>query len=191
MKNLLKSVVLASGILLTANAVNAQQKIGHINTAEIIESTSDYKNANDQLQKLKNDKDTVLKGLYVEYQKKQTEANEKARTISEANKSVVEPEIQKLVGELRNMEQTIQQNTEAAQEEIGKKQQELYNPIQIKLNNAIQAVAKEKGYAYILDISMGSVPYFAGGDDLSADVKAKLGVSASAAATKPATGAKK
>jgi outer membrane protein len=42
--------------------------------------------------------------------------------------------------------------------------------------NAINAVAQEKGYAYILDLASGSVIYFQGGEDVTADVKTKLGI---------------
>ena len=111
-----------------------------------------------------------------EYQKKLAEAQEKARTRSEANKATVDVELEAMGQELQNIEQRIQENQRIAQEEVGKKQQDLLAPIQQKVMNAINAVAKEKGYAYILDVSNGSVIYFDGGEDVSADVKAKLGI---------------
>lgn len=54
--------------------------------------------------------------------------------------------------------------------------------------NAVNDIAKAKGYAYVFDISSTNIPYFAGGDDLTTDVKSKLGISATAApaATTPA-----
>jgi len=187
MKNLLKSVVLASGLLLASNAVNAQQKIGHINSQDVMASTTEFKNASAELQKLKAEKDKQLGDMFAEYQKKQTELNDKARNRSEANKETIDAEANKIVTEMRDMEGRLQQNQEAAEEELMKKQQELFRPIQEKVVNAINAVAKEKGYAYILDLASGAVAYFNGGDDLSADVKTKLGVSATAApATTPA-----
>ncbi|MFZ4260755.1 OmpH family outer membrane protein [Sphingobacterium sp. HJSM2_6] len=189
MKNLLKGVALAFGILLVSNAVNAQQKVGHINTGVLIESTQDYKSAAATLEKLRGQKDSLLNNLYVEYQKKQTEANDKMRNRSEANKDAIDAEVQKIATDLRSMEERIQQSQQAAQEELGKKQQELFTPIQTKLRNAINAVAKEKGYAYVLDVATGSVAYFDGGDDLNADVLTKLGVSPSVAT--PAGPAKK
>ncbi len=188
MKNLLKSVVLATGILLTGNAVNAQQKIGHINTAEIVQSTNEFKAAEGQMQTLQETKQKEIQGMISEYQKQQNTANEKLRNRSEANKETVDAEVQTIANTMREMETRIQSVQQAAQEEIGKKQQELYAPIEQKVMTAINAVAKEKGYAYVFDISSGSVPYFQGGDDLTADIKTKLGVSATAA---PAAAPKK
>ncbi len=61
-----------------------------------------------------------------------------------------------------------------------------------KLSTAIAAVAKEKGLAYVFDISgsqgFNSLVYFDGGDDVTAAVKTKLGISLTAAPAKtPAT----
>ncbi|MGJ1203242.1 MULTISPECIES: OmpH family outer membrane protein [Bacteroidota] len=184
MKNLLKSVVLASGILLASNAVNAQQKIGHINTAEIVQSTNEFKAAEAQMKTLSETKQKEIQDMIGKYQEQQNTANEKIRNRSEANKAAVDAELQTIGNTMREMETRIQGVQQAAQEEIGKKQQELYAPIEQKVMTAINTVAKEKGYAYVLDISSGSVPYFQGGDDLTADIKAKLGVSAAPAAKK-------
>lgn len=181
MKNLLKSVVLATGILMAGSAANAQQKIGHINTAEIVQSTNEFKAAETQMKTLSDTKQKEIQGMISEYQKEQNNANEKLRNRSEANKETVDAEVQTIATKMREMETRIQGVQQAAQEEIGKKQQELYAPIEQKVMNAINTVAKEKGYAYVLDISNGGVPYFGGGDDLTADIKAKLGVSATAA----------
>ena len=45
-----------------------------------------------------------------------------------------------------------------------------------KAKKAIDDVAKEKGYTYILDTSTGSVLYWEGGDDIMMYVKEKLGI---------------
>jgi len=186
MKNLLKSVLLASGILLASNAANAQQKIGHINTAEIVQSTNEFKAAEAQMKTLSDTKQQELQGMYTEYQKHQNDANEKLRSRSEANKETIDTEVQAIATTMRDMETRIQEVQRVAQEDISKKQQELYAPIEQKVMTAINAVAKEKGYAYVLDISNGSVPYFGGGDDLTAEIKTKLGISATAAPAQPA-----
>lgn len=45
-----------------------------------------------------------------------------------------------------------------------------------KAEDAVKAVAKEKGYAYVLDITQPGVVYFDGGINILGDVKAKLGL---------------
>ncbi|TYP97750.1 periplasmic chaperone for outer membrane proteins Skp [Sphingobacterium allocomposti] len=186
MKNLFRSVAVAAVVVLGTQSLSAQQKIGHVNADEIFQMTPEFKTANDQLKTLNDTKTKELQGMYEEYQKKQNDANEKLRNRSEANKATVDAELQTLGQELQNIEQRIQEVQRVAQEDLGKKQQELLAPIQTKVMNAINAVAKEKGYAYVLDTSSGSVIYFQGGEDISADVKAKLGISANATPVTPA-----
>ena len=182
MKNLLKSVVVASGILLASNAVNAQQKIGHINTAQIVESTNEFKAAEEQMRTLSETKQKEIQDMVAKYQEQQNLANEKLRNRSEANKETVDAEVQEIANTMREMETRIQSVQQAAQQEISAKQQELYGPIEQKVMTAINAVAEEKGYAYVLDISTGAVPYFQGGDDLTAEIQTKLGVTPTSAA---------
>ena len=57
------------------------------------------------------------------------------------------------------------------------KQLELLNPLIEKVQNAVNAVGKEKGFTYIFDKAAGAVVFI--GDnavDITADVKAKLGL---------------
>ncbi len=69
------------------------------------------------------------------------------------------------------------------------KNAELFNPIQVKADAAIKAVSKEKGYAYVFDTANPALVFFDGGEDITALVKTKLGISATAAA--PAAAPKK
>lgn len=176
MKNVVKSVAVAVGMFVAAQVSNAQQKVGHINSQELIQTTPEFKAAQEQMQTLSQAKDKEYQSMIEMYQKKQSEANEKANNRSEANKATVDVEIQGLVDEMRQMEEKIQTTRQQSQEELQTKYQELMQPIETKVMNAINAVAKEKGYAYILDLSAGSVIYFEGGDDLTPEIKAKLGL---------------
>ncbi len=176
MKNLVKGAVLAVGLFGLIGTTQAQQKIGHVNVEEIFQLTPEFKTAQDQLKTLGETKQKELEGMYQEFQKKETEANEKLRNRSEANKEQIDAEVNTLGQELQQMQTRIQEVQRVAREDFEKKQQELMAPIQTKVMTAINAVAKEKGYAYVLDIAAGGVVYFQGGEDISADVKTKLGV---------------
>ncbi len=181
MKNLVKSAALVAGLFISTQLANAQQKIGHINFGDIISGTTEFKTAQDQLKTLQDAKTKELQDMYAEYQKQQTAANDKARNRSEANKETVDAELNTLATQLRELEGRIQDIQRVAQEDIGKKQEELYQPIERKVMTAVNDVAKAKGYAYVFDISSTNIPYFAGGDDLTTDVKTKLGIPATAA----------
>jgi len=63
----------------------------------------------------------------------------------------------------------------------------LFQPIQAKVATAIAAISKEKGLAYVFDIANGqggnNLVFWDGGDDITAAVKTKLGITATAAKT--------
>jgi outer membrane protein len=75
-------------------------------------------------------------------------------------------------------QQKIYEFQQQAQEQISGKQVELMQPIITKLQEAVNATAKDKGFAYVLDASpsRGVVIYKDGGTDLAPFVKAKLGM---------------
>ena len=70
-------------------------------------------------------------------------------------------------------EQKIYTSIQAANEDLQKRKAEGLNPIIEEARKAVSAVAKEKGFAYVLDVSTLLV---ADGTDIMVDAKAKLGV---------------
>lgn len=188
MKNLVKVAVVAAGLFLTANTVNAQQKFAHINSAELLQSMPDIKAADATFQTFQKQKQALLEKMDAERQTKMTAAQELYKTLSEANKEAVTKQLQTMQNDIAELEKRMTETQEKAQQEMKAKQDELYNPILEKAGNAVKAVAKEKGYAYVFDTAQPTLVYFDGGDDLLPVVKAKLGISATAApaASKPA-----
>jgi len=185
MKNLVKVAVVAVGLFLAGNAVNAQQKLGHINSGELLQAMPEMKAADASFKTFQDQKESALKQMDAERQKKITVYQEKARTISEANKEVLGKEMEVLVKEIQDMEKRITETQQKSQQELQTKQGELYQPIYKKAEDAVRAVAKEKGYAYVFDISQPGVVYFDGGDDIIALVKTKLGISSTPTAAAP------
>lgn len=183
MKNVLKVAVVAVGMFFAANVAQAQQKLGHINSGELLKSMPEMKTADATFEKFAKAKQTQLEQMDAERQKKMNVYQEKYKTLSEANKESVGKELETLAKEIQDMEKRIGETEQKAQEEVKAKQTELYQPIYKKAEVAVKAVAKEKGYAYVFDISQPGVVYFEGGDDILALVKAKLGISATTAAT--------
>ena len=76
--------------------------------------------------------------------------------------------------EISDLQQRIQAFQASADKDVQKKQQELFQPIIAKVKAAIDAVGKEYGYTYILDVSQGVVLYYAAGNDVTPLVKKKL-----------------
>jgi len=77
---------------------------------------------------------------------------------------------------LQSLQQRIIEYQQSAQQDIQRKQYDLQVPIIEKIQNAINSVGKENGFAYIFDVSQGSVIYTEGGEDVMALVKAELGI---------------
>ena len=97
-------------------------------------------------------------------------------------KEVKRTELQKQVSELSGAEQQIQQQFE-------QERQKLSLPIQRKLQQAIQDVAKENGFSFILSQQIGGLDvilYGAEKMDVSDLVLKKLGVTPKPAAPAPA-----
>ena len=184
MRKLVKVAVVAVGLFFAGNAAQAQQKLGHINSAELLQSMPEMKAADATFKTFQDQKENQLKQMDAERQKKIASYQEKARTISEANKEVLGKEMEALAKEIQDMEKRITETQQKAQQELQAKQTELYTPIYKKAEDAVRAVSKEKGYSYVFDTSQPGVVYFDGGDDILPVVKAKLGISASAPTAK-------
>ena len=72
----------------------------------------------------------------------------------------------------------IQEFGQNSQEELTKTQEALYQPILVKAQNAIQAVADEQGYDYVFDTGTGAVLTIPKDEswDILKLVQAKLGI---------------
>ena len=180
MKHLVKVAVVAVGLFLAGGTASAQQKFGHINSAELLQAMPEMKSADATFKTFQQQKQTQLEQMDAERQKKINAYQEKYKTLSEANKETVGKELQALQTEIQNMVKRIGGTGQKAQQELQAKRNELYQPVFTKAENAVKAVAKEKGYAYVFDISQPGVVFYDGGDDLLAAVKAKLGISGAA-----------
>lgn len=188
MRKLINVFFVATGLLFTANMASAQQKLGHINSEEVFANLPEAKTAQTTLETLGKQKQADIDAMIKEYQSKMAAAETKQKTLSEANKETVGKELQAAGIELQDLEKRITDARTKASQDIGAKQGELFQPIQTKVATAISAVAKEKGLAYVFDIANGqggnNLVFWEGGDDITAAVKTKLGITATAA--KPA-----
>jgi outer membrane protein len=184
MRKLINVLFVAAGLLITSNVANAQQKFGHLNSDEIYATMPEAKAAQATLENLAKTKQGEIDKMINEYTAKLKAAQDKEKTISEANKDVVGKELQTAATELDDLKKRIDEARTKADTDIRTKQSEIYPPINTKLSTAMGAVAKEKGLAYVFDISasagFNNLIYFDGGEDITAAVKTKLGISATA-----------
>lgn len=148
--------------------VFAQDKIAIVNTADIFNIMPEVSAVEKQLATLNEQYEKEFKTMQDEYTKKYLEYMSQQDSLTENIKLRRQQEIQ-------DLETRIQNFVPVAQQEMQKKQQELYAPIQQKMQDAIKAVGDEKGYTYILN---PQVLLYKGNDAVDATdfVKAKLGI---------------
>ena len=165
----LKNLLVAVTVLILSNvSVNAQSKVAHINTQELVEAMPDMKNAKSELEKLAKTYETDIQAMATELQNKikQYDAESSSKTQEENGKRLQE---------VQGMEQSIRQYQAQAQQDLQKKEIELLQPITEKAKDAILKVGNSQGFDYVLDSSQGQGVIMANGKDLLADVKAELG----------------
>jgi len=165
-----KTLFIALALTIGATTfANAQSKVAHIATQELVETMPAYKDAMSQLEKLEKTYDAEIKDMLTEAQ------NTMQRYQSEAE-TVTEEENAKRASELQATERRIQEHSQRARQELQKKENDLIRPVIEKAREAIQTVAREQGFDYVLDSTTGTGVILADGKDLMADVKAELGM---------------
>ena len=170
MKRLFKVMFLGIALFVMSGMANAQVKLAHVNTAEILDVMPDKASAEKSLEKYYGELQAQLETMAKEYQTKMQDYEANQATMSNLVKQSKEKEI-------IDLQTRIQQFQANAENEFEAKRAELLKPILDKIQNAINAVGKEKGYTYILDLATGAAVYV-GTDavDCTKDVKAKLGI---------------
>lgn len=172
MKNLIKTGLLVAALLVSQMAiVNAQEKlkIGHINSNDLLLLMPERMTAETQLQEFAKTLENQMMSMGAEYEKKLTEYQTNAKIMADPVREAKEEE-------LASLEKRIRDFQVKAQESLNKKETELMEPMIEKANTAIQDVAKENGYSYILDTSSGMILYFPDSQDVLPLVKTKLGL---------------
>jgi outer membrane protein len=105
--------------------------------------------------------------MITEYQTKLADFQKNEKTLQDYQKELKQQE-------LLDLQNRIQSFQDGAQEKLQTKKQEIYSPILKKAEDAVKAVAKENGYAYVFDTSIGAVIYAQDADDIMPLVKKKL-----------------
>ena len=165
----LKSLLLAATLILSAIlTLQAQSKVAHINTQELVESMPDMKSAKSELEKLAKTYETDIQAMATELQNKITQYDAESSTKTDEENG-------KRLQEVQSMEQSIRQYQAQAQQDLQKKELDLLRPITEKAKNAILKVGNAQGFDYVLDSSQGQGVIMANGKDLLTDVRTELG----------------
>jgi outer membrane protein len=149
-----------------AGAVSAQ-KIGHVAMDSLVASMPETKKAQDIAQDYLKSLEKEVTTMQSEFQGKYNDYSTNEATYSDLLKKTKQEELQ-------SVKDRIDQFQQSAQQDYQKKYAELSKPIYDKAYKAVEAVAKEGGFKYIMDSSAGFLLYKEASDDVLAAVKKKL-----------------
>ncbi|WP_397364786.1 OmpH family outer membrane protein [Olleya sp. R77988] len=165
----IKTLLFAAALFIGATSfTNAQTKVAHINTTDLVASMPEMKRAQTEMENTGKTFEADIQDMVKEYQTKAKQYEGEAATKTNE-------ENQKRGEELAGMQQSIRQFQADAQTQLQKKELDLLKPITDKAKAAILKVAKAQGFNYVLDSSPQSGVIMAEGKDLLADVQKELG----------------
>ncbi|MBK6933437.1 MAG: OmpH family outer membrane protein [Saprospirales bacterium] len=146
-------------------------KYGHMNLGNLLDGLPETAKAEAQLRVFAdslNRKDSLLTSAFqaavAQFRKQYDEQTLTGIQISQRQEA------------LEKERQEIQKFEQDAQKAVETKRNELLQPILVRINEAIQAVAAENGFTMIFDVSSGAMLFAAETIDVTALVKKKLGV---------------
>lgn len=178
------SLLILLGIL--GLAVQAQtseiQKIGYADWDYIFSQMPEFKQIESELKTHGDQLQNQLQAKYKDYETKLKAYQSGAASMVDAVRKDKE-------NELTQLQENIQKFQQDAQSSISNKQEQLMGPVFTKVGKAIEEVAKEQGYAFIINPQI-----IGGGDvllyndekyDISAAVLKKMGITPQTTANKP------
>jgi outer membrane protein len=165
-----KLVFLFSLIAMVAFSATVQaQTICHIVRDSIIPNMASYKKAQSEaadygkiIQKQVEGKQAEMQAYYMDVQQKQQRGEMTPVQVKEAE------------AKLQKMQENYQAFMAESEDKLIAKEQDLVKPVFDEFNAAVTAVCKEDNYGYVIDSTF--IMYSAGGIDITAKVKAKLGL---------------
>ena len=163
MKKLFLLVMLCAPMTLMA------QKFGHLDSQALIQSLPEAIKVQSELEAQGKIYENALKEMQDELQKKVDDYDKEKSTMNDTKKAETENQLQDTYTKIQ---QTAQDNQQA----FNKMQQEKLGPILQKGRNAIETVAKNGGYVYVMEKAAGQPLYVNEtlSKDITAEVKAQL-----------------
>lgn len=170
MKNLFKIFAVLVFVFASVG-VSAQSKgkFGHINSNELMRSMPGRDSIQTVLERHAKELETAFSAMQTEFQTKYQDFLANEKTFSELIRQAKQRE-------LANLQERIVDFQESAQEDLQKKEAELFSPLIEKARKAIEDVAKANGYTYVFDSSLGVLLYAEPSEDIMPLVKKKLGI---------------
>ena len=162
-------VILLVSLATITYGQNKTNKIGHINSNELLEKMPGRDSAKAKLEKYAKDVQSQFKAMQAELETKYADYQANEKNMTELIKKTK-------MDELKDLQDRIDSFQKSAQEDMQKKENEFLKPIIDKAKKAIEDVANENKYTYIFDTASGIVLFSDPGENVLPLVKKKLGL---------------
>jgi outer membrane protein len=169
MKKSIKAALLLVVAVFAGNLAKAQVKLGYVNISQLVQSMPDTKNIQDQVNAYSKQFIDQLTTMNNDFQAKAKDYEAHKATMTDAARTAKETE-------LSDMQKRLQEYSNTSQQQVENRSNELAKPLFDRVRAAVALVAKEKGYTYVINTAQTDLVVSPPGDDLTNDVKAKLGI---------------
>ena len=143
-------------ILLFSMSINVfAQKLGYINSQQILAQYKEAQDAQEQLDKINREWEAEGREMQTQFQELGQQLESQSLLLSEERQREKQAELQALYQKIQQF-----QNEKWGQNgEFFRKQEEVMKPIYDKINAAIQKVGEEERYDYVFDTVAGNIVY--------------------------------
>ncbi len=176
MRKFIALIALAFGFFAGHAQVDPPVKIGYADVDYIFSKMPEFKQVDAELKSTQNMLKTQIENKAKEFQTKLQDYNANANTMLDAVRANTERELRQLQENLERLQQD-------AQSTIQNKQAQLMQPIYDKIGKAIEDVAKENNFTFVLNQQLGGLDVVLYGDeklDISDLVLKKMGITVTA-----------
>lgn len=158
-------------LIIFSSSLIAQLKIGYVDSDSIMDNLPDVQDARQKLDAMIREWQNEIKRMESEYNKKKDDLDKRNLIMTDQTRA----EAHKELTELENKISTFRDQKFGANGELFQKQDELMNPVQNKVFNAIQEIAADEDLDFVFDRSGDIMLLYAKPDyDITAKVLEKL-----------------
>ena len=169
----MKKVIKLALVLLLAMCSTSlyAQKFARINLQEVIFAMPEFAQMQTDLEAFTKELGEQLEAIQVEFNNKAAEFQKNRANLNESVRNLKEKE-------LTDLQQRYMDFQQIAQQDVDRKQGELFQPIHLKANEAVKKIAAAGGYIVVFDTSVNALAYFNENSvvDIAPAVRAELGI---------------
>lgn len=155
MKQKTAILIIAAALMFLAALPVSAQKLGHINSQQILASYKEAQDAQEQLDKINKEWEAEARELQKQFQEMGQQLESQSLLLSEQRQKEKQAELQTLYQKIQQF-----QNDKWGQNgEFFRKQEEIMKPIYDKVNAAIKKIGEEERFDYIFDVVAGNIVY--------------------------------